>query len=69
MASGELTDQRLELVLTGVGGQLDLARGDPDRLAVTVLHPDVDGAGRVVTHQHGGQAGGDAVVALEGGDL
>ncbi len=58
----ELVDHRLHLGLGGVGGEAAVDRRHAQLGAVPVLHGHVVGAGPVVAHQHGAQAGRDATV-------
>ncbi len=63
----ELVDQRLDLILCRVCGQLALDRVHADRLGLSMLHSDVELRGRIRAHEHGRDAGDDAAL-LERGD-
>ena len=56
----ELVDQRLDVGLGRVGGQLALDRVHPDRLGLPVLHADVQLRRRVGADEHRGDARDDA---------
>ena len=60
-------------VLRGVGGQRDMHGFEAQRLGGLALVADIDFGGRIVAHQHGGQARHQAMRGFQargfGGDL
>ena len=53
----QLRDPHQQVRLGGAGWQADRLRRDAGRVGGLVLGSDIDGAGRVVTHQHDREAG------------
>ena len=62
----KLAHQRHEIVLGDVCGATDGLCKEADLHAVTLLTPNVGYGGRVFPHQDDSQAGGEAVLLLEG---